>query len=191
MAKLSFVFWLILSLALVQIGIGLGVIKSMAAAADGFHSLFDVGGIAIALFVCQLSKRKNPAERKELERKGGKAIGIIIILTALFLTSMGTYRIFSQSSIVNPLFMLLLGTLGVAANIVAVKALHEHRHDGHHIYGVYIHRLGDFASSLIVVIGAVVIMIFDVHIIDSVAAFGISLFLLFLAKKVLTQKADA
>jgi cation diffusion facilitator family transporter len=188
MKRLSFVFWLIMFLALVQVGLGMGIIKSMAAAADGFHSLFDVGGIAIALFVCWFCRTKEVKDKKRIERKGGIAIGVVIIFTALFLAGMGTYRILSESRVEDPLSMLLLGSLGVAVNIVAVKALHSHRHDGHHVYGVYMHRLGDFASSMMVVAGAVVIMFTNVHFVDSIATFAISLFLLFLARRVISKK---
>lgn len=193
MKRLQIVFCLIVFLASVQIVVGLAVARSMSAAADGFHSLFDVVGIAIALVVSALAPTKPAIERRTLESHGGAAIAIVIICTAATLIGLGVYQVLAGLPVEHPWLMLILGGLGVAVNSLALWILHKLRNEGRHLYGAYLHRAGDFFSSALVMMGAGAIIIaetfwaVDVHFLDSVMTFIIALFLVALARRVLRQ----
>jgi cobalt-zinc-cadmium efflux system protein len=191
-SALKTVFWLILLLALVQIIAGILIAGSIAAAADGFHSLFDVAGITIVIVVSAVASRGKPASKRlRLERQGATAVAFVLVLTAVFLVAVGGYRLAAGEEVESPWLMLILGSLGVTINSLALWILHKPRNQGKHLYSAYLHRAGDFFSSALVMIGAGAIIAAetlwgtDVHFLDSVMVFIIALFLIALAWRII------
>jgi Co/Zn/Cd efflux system component len=193
MQAIQQVFWLIVVFALIQIIVGALVAGSMAAVADGFHSLFDLAGITIAQGVAILRKGKSLSERKKLETADSLAITIGIIcttaltiagigVTVLTLTGIGVYRLIAGIKVEHPWLMFLLGGLGVAVNIIALRILKGQVNEERHIYSAYIHN---FISSAFVMTGAIAIIVAKVHFIDSVITFAIVLFLIALARHII------
>ena len=166
---------------------------SLALMSDAGHMFTDTLAIGLSLAAMRVAMR--PADE-------GKTFGYLRaeILAALvngasllFISVLIMYE--SWRRIVSPPeidagLMLVVASLGLAANGAGVYLLHDRSKATLNERGAFLHMLGDFLSSIAVIVGAIVIMAFDVYILDPVLSIMISVIIIAGAWKLVTQSTS-
>jgi cobalt-zinc-cadmium efflux system protein len=158
------------------------VFGSIALLSDGGHMFTHSFAIGIGL-VGILIARKPPCHHRTFGLYRAEILAAFINgLFLLFIASLIIKE--SIRRIVNPgevkaLQMLLVAAIGLAVNITSILILRgSHEHDLN-IKGVFYHMIADTASSVGIIIGAVVIYFTDWFIIDPIISVMISVVILY------------
>ena len=73
--------------------------------------------------------------------------------------------------------MLMVGMIGLLANVYAVIILRKDAHKSINLKAAYVHLIGDSLSSVMVIVGGVLIRIFKIHWIDPLITVIISIYI--------------
>ncbi len=162
-----------------------GIISnSLALLSDSAHVFMDVVALALAYGAIRISAR--PSTRNvtfgyhRFEIFAAMVNGLTIIGISVFIFYEAYGRI-SNPPQVEGVWVLVIATVGLAANTWAALKLH-----GHHelnIKGAYLHVIGDALASIAVIAGAVVITLTGETIVDPVLSILIGIMLLYGAGK--------
>ena len=151
----------------VQVSVGI-TSGSLSLLTDGAHLLTDVGGIVLALAAVTLASRPTRSERTfgfyRLEVISALANGALLVLVAIWAIVEAVGRIQDPPDVPG-LPVLLVGALGLMANLVALRLLS----DGGSLAaeGARLEVLADAVGSVGVVIGGALIMLTDKPVIDA------------------------
>ena len=133
---------------------------SLALRADAGHMFADVVAIGISLGGLILAARPHDSKRTwgwyRLEILTALANGVLLNVVAVVVVLEAVER-FSDPHVVELPTMLGIAVIGLAANLIAMRFLAGHRHSLA-TRGAFLHVLSDTASSIAVVIGALVMM---------------------------------
>ncbi len=88
------------------------------------------------------------------------------------------YQRWNDPQPINSMIMLLVGMIGLLANLYAVIILKKDAHKSINVKAAYVHLIGDSLSSVLVVIGGVLIQIFSVYWIDPLITLLISIYII-------------
>jgi cobalt-zinc-cadmium efflux system protein len=159
-----------------------GIISnSLALLSDAVHNLGDGLAVLLAYIAHRISKR-DPNTRKTF---GYKRIEILsAFLNAVILAGICVFLIYEaierlqHPAPIKGLVMFSVAGVGLAANLVAVILLRRDSHKNINIRAAYIHLLGDTLSSVVVIIGGILIWRFEIYWIDPLITMLISLYIL-------------
>jgi cobalt-zinc-cadmium efflux system protein len=116
-------------------------------------------------------------------------------INGLFLLAVGGLIIYEAiERIINPedilaLDMLLIALVGLVVNVVSIFILHGSHKRNINIKGVFYHMIADAASSVGIVVAAIIIYYTKWNIIDPLVSIGISLVIVFWAWGILKESA--
>ncbi|EKJ77541.1 hypothetical protein FPSE_02291 [Fusarium pseudograminearum CS3096] len=149
---------------------------SIALIADAFHYLSDLIGIVVALVALVLQDRSKPAPQQSTygwQRAtilGAFFNGVFLLALGVSILVQAVERFVSIARddvhVQEPKWILIVGSAGLALNILTTSSHHEHRHmsvviksPGRDLgmLGVFIHVLGDAVNNIGVIIAAVII----------------------------------
>src|SRR5512136_597605 len=85
--------------------------------------------------------------------------------------------------------MFVIAAVGLAMNLVAASALHQHSHDDLNVRSAFLHVIGDAAASVGVIAGGVVIYFTRMYILDAIISIGIGFVIFWGAWRVLRESA--
>ncbi|MFX1293385.1 MAG: cation diffusion facilitator family transporter [Promethearchaeota archaeon] len=71
--------------------------------------------------------------------------------------------------------MLLISIVGLIVNIITVLILHGSAREDINVKGAYLHMIGDTASSIVIIIGALILIFTNWYFLDPILAIGISI----------------
>ncbi|KAH9898035.1 cation efflux protein [Cubamyces lactineus] len=115
-------------------------VGSLALVADSFHMLNDVLSLIVALYAIKLTNQTHIDSRysygwhrAEILAALVNGVFLLALCFSIFLEAME--RFFSTPEISNPKLVVLVGSLGLASNIVGLFLFHEHGHDHGHAHG--------------------------------------------------------
>ena len=161
--------------------------NSLALLSDAGHMLTDVIGIGMALAAIQLASR---FEQKASEKSSRHTFGLyrleilaafvnalLLFGVAIWVLIEATRRLFGDPEVLG-VPMLIVATLGLAANIVAFLLLREGSKESLNVEGAYLEVLADTIGSVGVIIAAVMLEVFGWAWIDPVIGAGIGLWIL-------------
>lgn len=177
--NLMVAFLLNLSFTILEIVGGL-LTNSVAILSDAVHDLGDTFSLGLAWYFQKLSKK----ERDDLHTFGYRRYSIIGALVNGTILFLGCIFIFFETiprliepEAVHPKGMLALSIIGIAVNGIAVFRLRK----GHSINErvVSLHLLEDVLGWIAVFIGSIVILIWDIRIIDPILSLCITVYILF------------
>lgn len=158
-----------------------GIISgSLALISDAIHNLSDSVSVILA-YVAQKLSQKPSTQKLTFGYKRAEILAAFI--NALALIAISIYLVFEAiERILNPeevnaVWMFWLGLLGLVANGISVFILQREKHKNLNIKAAYLHLLGDALTSLAVVLGAVIIWIYNVLWIDAAITILISIYL--------------
>jgi len=155
--------------------------NSLALLSDAIHNFGD----SVAVFVAYLAhfvSQKDPNKRKTF---GYKRIEILAaFINSTFLVAICIFLIYEAiQRLKNPrqidgLIMLIVAFIGLLANGFAVFLLRPDSTKNMNIRAAYLHLLGDMLSSVMVIIGGILIYFFNIGWLDPVITILISLYII-------------
>ncbi len=178
-----------LSFAVVELVGGL-VSGSLALVSDAGHMFTDVVALSLSVWasyiVLRLPNEKQTFGFVRVEILIALLNGIVLAATSFIIMYEAVQRIQNPVGIEAQL-MLFVAVIGLIANIAGVLILRGKAEDNLNVKGASLHIFGDMLSSIGVIVGAVLIYLFDLRIADPVISILISLVILYSAYKVIKQ----
>jgi len=142
---------------------------SLALLADAFHNATDTLAGVLALWTLRLGRRAHDEQytfgyrRAEILSAGVNAGAMVVIAVILCREA---YDRFLHPVPIKGGIMLAVALVGLVANLVSVLLLHRSASESLNIRGAYLHLLSDTLSSVGVVIGAIVVIVWKVTWVD-------------------------
>lgn len=161
--------------------VGSFAFNSLALLSDAAHMFTDSAALAIALVAVKIGQR--PADDKRTY--GYRRFEILAAaFNALLLFAVACYVLWeSVARFVRPVEvqstgMLVIASIGLAVNVIAMRLLSAGKERSMNIKGAYLEVWADMLGSLGVIAGAAVIMLTGWQWVDPVVAIGIGLWVL-------------
>ena len=154
---------------------------SLALLADAGHMLSDTAALGLALAATWLASR--PARGRwtfgwqRAEILAALVNGAILLTVGVVVIVEGVGRLGVERE-VDPTLMLVVGAVGLVANLLSLWLLSGGREESLNVRGAYLEVFGDLLGSVAVVVSAVVIMLTGWTPIDALASIGIGLFII-------------
>ena len=169
---------LVITLAEIAGGIMSG---SLALLSDALHNLSDTFATFIAYLATVIGKRNaNPRKTygyKRLEILAALLNAVILIVMCVFLLREAYIR-FQDPQPIKSMIMLVVAMIGLLANLYAVIILKGDAGKSINVKAAYVHLIGDALSSVVVIIGGVLIHIFQIYWIDPLITLLISIYII-------------
>lgn len=154
---------------------------SLSLISDALHNLTDGFAIIISYIALRLRKVKNsPLHTFGLKRAEIFAAVInstVLFFISLFLFYEAIHRLIFPEPIQGKL-MIIVASIGLIANVTGTLLLRRDSHKSINIKSAYLHLLIDAMSSVTVIIGGILITLFDIVWIDPILTILIGLYVL-------------
>lgn len=172
-----------ISVMIIEIIGGL-MVNSIALISDAGHMFTHAFAITIGLCAIIIA-RKPPCHHKtygmyRVEVLAAFINGLFLITIVGLIIYESILRILNPQEI-NSFYMIMIAIIGLATNLTSILILQGSHKDDINIKGVFYHMIGDAASSIGIVIAAIVIYFSRWTIIDPIVSFGIGILILFWA----------
>lgn len=179
--RLGIAFGLGLTIMLLELVVGL-LTHSLALLSDAAHLLTDVLGIGLSLAAILLARRSRSSGARTFgmyraDVLAALANAVLLFGVALYVLVMAIRRI-ADPPVVPGLPVVLVATVGVAANLVAFLLLKEGAQESLNIRGAYLEVLSDLIGSVGVLISGAVTLLFGWRYADPIIGVAIGLFVL-------------
>jgi cobalt-zinc-cadmium efflux system protein len=171
-----------ISLAVLVVEVVAGLLtNSLALLADAGHVFTDVAGISFALFAIWMAARPPDEDRTwGLYRAEilAAALNAVLLFAVSAIVLLEAWRRLADPPEVSSGPMLAVALLGLAANGVSARVLHEAQARSLNMRGAYLEVIGDILGSLAVVAAAAVIAATGFRAADPLASAVIALLIL-------------
>lgn len=166
---------------------------SLALLSDALHNVGDTFATLIAYLAVKIGQKDaNPKKTFGYLR----AEILVALLNALILLIVSgflireAYERLMEPRPVDSMIMLVVGMIGLLANLFAVVILKKDAHKSINIRAAYVHLVGDVFSSVLVVLGGILIQFKKIYWIDPVLTVLISLYIIREAFLVLKESVN-
>ncbi|EXL39561.1 hypothetical protein FOCG_17825 [Fusarium oxysporum f. sp. radicis-lycopersici 26381] len=111
---------------------------SLALVADAFHYLSDLIGIVVALIALIMQERTEPAPQQytfgyqRATLLGAFFNGVFLLALSVSIFVQAIERFVNIAPVENPKLVLIVGSIGLALNVLVLSFLHEHDHGDSH-----------------------------------------------------------
>ncbi|MDR3607892.1 MAG: cation diffusion facilitator family transporter [Oligoflexia bacterium] len=147
------------------------IANSLALMTDGLHMGADVAAMAFSLFAIWISERPKTARMSfgyyRAEILGALASGLGIWLISGLLVYEAIVRLQNPPAVQGGI-LLVIATIGLAANLLSMKMLHGSSHGNMNVKAAYLHVLSDALGSLSAVVAGAVIWFTGWHMVDPI-----------------------
>ena len=190
-AKKRLIISLVITLIVMVIEIiGGWFTHSIALISDAGHMFTHCFAIGISL-VAILIARKPPCHHRTFGLYRAEVLaafinGLFLLLIVCFIIYEAIMRIIHPQDVLG-LSMLLIGIIGLIVNIISIMILHGAHKEDLNIKGVFYHMVADAASSIGIVLAAIIIHFTGWNILDPLVSFGISIVIIYWAWGVLKE----
>ena len=172
----------LLNLVITVVEVAGGILSgSLALLSDALHNLSDTFATFIAYMATLIGKREANQKKtfgyKRVEILAALFNAVILIVISAFLMKEAWER-WNDPQPINSMIMLLVAMIGLLANVYAVIILRKDAHKSINVRAAYVHLIGDSLSSVVVIIGGVLIQIYKVYWIDPVITVLISIYII-------------
>ncbi|HPB34401.1 MAG TPA: cation diffusion facilitator family transporter [Caldisericia bacterium] len=155
--------------------------RSLSLLSDSFHNLSDTISIVISLIAIRFSKRESSYKftfgGKRAEIIASLFNSIFLFIVSIVLIKESIIRL-TNPQIIQTDLMLIIAIIGLFLNGISVILLKNFSKDSMNIKSSYLHLLMDALSSIAVVIGGILMMLFKIYWIDAVLTLFITLYIL-------------
>ncbi len=155
--------------------------RSLSLLSDSFHNLSDTISIVISLIAIRFSKRESSYKftfgGKRAEIIASLFNSIFLFIVSIVLIKESIIRL-TNPQIIQTDLMLIIAVIGLFLNGISVILLKNFSKDSMNIKSSYLHLLMDTLSSIAVVIGGILMMLFKIYWIDAVLTLFITLYIL-------------
>lgn len=159
-----------------------GIISgSLALVGDAMHMLSDSTGLVVAAVAMVLGRRRSSHsatygyKRVEVLAAMFNAIAVTAISVWIVIEAIQRFRTHEE---VDTTLMLVVGVIGLVANIFGALVLHNHRHESMNIEGAFLHVLVDLFGSVAVIAAALITRFTGIEVADTVASLIIAALIL-------------
>jgi cobalt-zinc-cadmium efflux system protein len=171
-----------LNLVITVVEIAGGLLSgSLALLSDALHNLSDTFATFIAYLAILIGKREANQKKtfgyKRMEILAALINAVILIVISVFLIKEAWHRLQNPAPI-NSMIMLVVGMIGLLANLYAVLILRKDAAKSLNVKAAYVHLIGDSLSSVVVIIGSVLIRIYKIDWIDPIITVLISIYII-------------
>jgi cobalt-zinc-cadmium efflux system protein len=172
----------LLNLVITVVEVAGGILSgSLALLSDALHNLSDTFATFIAYMATIIGKREANQRKtfgyKRVEILAALLNAVILIVTSVFLLKEAWER-WNDPQAINSMIMLVVAMVGLLANVYAVIILKKDAHKSINVKAAYVHLIGDSLSSVVVIIGGVLIQIYKVYWIDPLITVLISIYII-------------
>ena len=161
--------------------IGSFLFESLALLSDAAHMFTDSAALAIALAAIKIGQRPADDERtygyRRFEILAAAFNALLLFAVAGYVLWEGIQR-FMEPAEVQSTGMLIVASIGLVINIIAMKLLSAGKDQSLNVKGAYLEVWADMLGSIGVIVGAVVIMLTGWQWVDPLVAIGIGLWVL-------------
>lgn len=155
--------------------------KSLALMSDAMHMLSDSTGLVVAAVAMVMGRRGTSKsatyghKRLEVVAALVNAVSVSAISVWIVIEAIGRLR---DGGEVHTTMMLVIGVIGLVANLFGAMVLRGHAHDNLNLKGAYLHVLVDLFGSVAVIIAAIVMKFTNFLWADTVASLIIAALIL-------------
>jgi cobalt-zinc-cadmium efflux system protein len=144
---------------------------SLSLLSDALHNLNDTASLGISLIARKVSKKEANRE-KTFGYKRAEIIGafinlITLVIIALFLIKEGIERFYNPQPI-DGMVMFIVAIIGLLGNVITAVLLYRSSKENINIRSAYVHILSDAFSSVGVIVAGVLIIQYQLYIIDTI-----------------------
>lgn len=175
---LTIVINILITAAQIAGGIASG---SLALVSDALHNFSDVMALIISYIAEKLSGRKFSAKKTFGYKRG---VILAAMVNAAALIGIGGYLIFSaverfiHPEVIDSIWVIGLALFSIFGNGVSVLLLKGEAADSLNIKSAYLHLLTDVMTSVAVLLGGLVMSVYQIYWLDSVLSILIALYLI-------------
>jgi cobalt-zinc-cadmium efflux system protein len=166
---------------------------SLALLSDALHNLSDTFATLIAYLATLIGKRAANQRKtfgyKRLEILAALINAVILIIMSFFLIK-AAYERWNDPQPINSMIMMVVAMIGLLANVFAVIILRRDASKSLNVRAAYVHLIGDSLSSVVVIIGGILIQIFQIPWIDPLITVLISLYIIREAFVILKESSN-
>lgn len=154
---------------------------SLALLADAAHNLNDAGSLGISLYARRVAAR-DPDRRRTFGYRRAEVIGafvnlITLVLIALFLLKEAVERYLNPRAIDGEL-MIVVASIALVANVATAGLLFRSSKGSLNIKSAFVHIVADALASVGVIVGGVLVVFFDLYVVDPILTAAISVYIL-------------
>lgn len=154
---------------------------SLALLSDAFHNLGDSASVVLA-YVASRIGLKNSNMSKTFGYRRAEIISafvnfVFLIVVSFFLIIESVRRILNPEP-VNGGIMLIVAIVGTLANFISALLLSSGAKGSLNIKATYLHILSDALSSFGIVIGAIIIQVWHIDIVDPIVTILVSVYIM-------------
>lgn len=154
---------------------------SIALLSDAVHNLGDTLATFVAFLASRISRKEASTRRtfgfRRVEILSALFNSVVLLVTCIFLIRAAVER-FLEPSAVDSLVMMVVGMIGLLANLYALIILRRDAGHNLNVRAAYLHLLGDVFSSVLVVTGGILIRYLELPWIDPLVTVVISLYII-------------
>ncbi len=188
------VFSIVLNLLITVAEVVGGVLAgSLALLSDALHNFSDTTSLGISLAARRIAGRAATHEKtfgyKRAEIIGAFVNLVTLLLIAFYLIKEAVER-FLDPQPVDGAVMLAVALVGLLANVLTALLLFREARGSLNIRSAFLHIVADAVSSVGVVLGGVLILVYDVYLVDPILTLLISLYILYHSYQMLRQTVD-
>lgn len=163
---------------------------SLSLLADALHNFSDAGALAIAAVAAKIAKIP-PDQRMTYGYKRAEILGALInsttlIIVGLYLLYEAVNRYFDQNPI-DGWTVVWVATIALVIDVFTALLTYSGSKDSVNIKAAFVHNVSDAAASVVVIISGILIINYQIYLIDLVATVLISLYVLYQAFALIKQ----
>jgi cobalt-zinc-cadmium efflux system protein len=147
--------------------------NSLALLSDAAHVFLDVFALVLSLAAIKLSSYP-ASETRTFGLHRAEVFASFINGATVFLMALGIFyeawHRFLTPEPIKSVPMFIIAAVGLAMNLLAASALHQHSHDDLNVHSAFLHVLGDAATSVGVIVAGVVIYFTGWYILDPIVS---------------------
>ncbi|MFC1874497.1 cation diffusion facilitator family transporter [Chloroflexota bacterium] len=167
--------------------------RSLALLGDAGHMLVDALALGLSLFAITIARRPATPSKTygyhRVEIMAALANGTTLLLVAAYIFY-EAYQRFSDPPEIRVPVMLLVASIGLAANLAGILLLRKASHTSLNIKAAFWHVVGDTISSVGVIVGGIIIAVTGWSVVDSIIAVLIGLIILCGAVRLVRESVD-
>ena len=151
----------------------------LALVADAVHNLSDVAALGLAWLGVKGSQipatKKSTYGYKRIEVITAFISAVSLVVIAIFIILEAYDRYLNPQELTHPWLFMSVAVIGLFGNILSIWLLHSEKGKSLNMKTAFLHMAYDAVSSIVVIIGGIVILLTGIYLIDVILSIVISL----------------
>ena len=151
----------------------------LALIADAVHNLSDVAALGLAWLGVKGSEmpatKKKTFGYKRIEVMTAFISAVSLVVIAIFIIREAFERYLNPQELTYPWLFISVASIGLIGNVVSIWLLHSEKGKSLNMKTAFLHMAYDAVSSIVVIIGGIVILLTGYYIIDVILSLVIAL----------------